>query len=150
MAERQASAAHGVGVVRHGADLQTGKQAEYSIQRGYDSAGEKSDKRVAGNGELRDEPFRAGLSMGKNPIEELLQLIRKEAVQEKVRDDQIVLTDGLPLQSFGKVQTDVLRAGLLNTAIQDGEHGLAGVDHIRMKTRVDCQKLVQEASVSIA
>ena len=72
MAEHQASAAHGVRVAWQRADLQTGKQAEYSIQRADDSTGEKSDKRIAGNGEFRHHPLRAGLSMGKDPIEELL------------------------------------------------------------------------------
>ena len=79
--------------------------------------------------------------------------MREEAVQEKVRDDQVVMTAGLrglPLQSIGEVQTDVLPAGLANAAFEYFEHGPTGVDYIRMKTRIDGQQLQQEASVSIA
>ena len=67
-----------------------------------------------------------------------------------MRDDQVVMTAGLPLQSIGEVQTDVLPAGLANAAFEYGEHGPTGVDYIRMKTRIDGQQLQQEASVSIA
>lgn len=159
MAEHQAAAEHGAGVIGQGAHRQTGQQAEYSIQGSDDSTGEKSGKRIAGNGELRHDPLRTGLSMRKDPIEELLQLMRKEAVQEKVRDDQIVLTDGpdgpdrpagLPFETIREVQADFLPTGAANAAFEYCEHGPAGVDYIRMKTRIDSQQVLQKAPVPIA
>ena len=59
--------------------------------------------------------------MGKDTIEELLQLMRKEAVEEEVRDDQIVAAGGIPLESIGVMQTNALaglRAGPANAAVE--------------------------------
>jgi hypothetical protein len=48
------------------------------------------------------------------------------------------------------VQANLLPAGAENTAFEYCEHGPAGVNYIRMKTRIDCQQMLQKSAVPIA
>ena len=83
--------------------------------------GEISGEGIAGNGELRDHPLRARTKVGKNAIEELLQLVREKAVEEEVGNDQVVASAGIPFERIGVMQTNALAglgAGAPNATIE--------------------------------
>ena len=78
--------------------------------------------------------------MGKNGGEELVQLLGEKTVEEEVRNNQVVVSGGLPLQGVGVMQVKAM-AGLLAAALlKEPEHGLAGVDNIGSKGRICCQQ----------
>ncbi len=72
--------------------------------------------------------------MRKHAIEELLQLMRVEAIEKEMGDDQIVASPGIPVESIGVMQTNAL-AGLgaraANAVIKYAQHRVAGVDNVR-------------------
>jgi hypothetical protein len=91
--------------------------------------------------------------MGQNTIEELLQLMREKAVEKEVGNHQVITSTGTPLESIGVMQTNTpagLGAGALNSAIENPQHGAAGVDYIRGEGGIGCQHARQEASIPIA
>ena len=70
-----------------------------------------------------------------------------------MRNDQIVASAGLPLQSIGMMQANAmagLGAATANATIENPEHSMAGVDDIRGEGGIFCQKARQEASIPIA
>ncbi len=83
VAEHKAAAEQRGGVVRQGAHRKPGHTTEGSIEQADDPAGKISREGIPGNGELRDDPLRAGAKMGKNTIEELLQLMRIKQSRKK-------------------------------------------------------------------
>ncbi len=140
-------------VIREGPNRKPGKQAEGAIEQADEPACQIGREGVAGNGELRDHPLRARAKMGKQTIEELLQLMWKKAVEKKVGNNQIVGSGGIPFESIGVMQTDApasLGPGALNAAIENPQHGLAGVDDIRGQGDIRCQQAGQETSIAIA
>ena len=143
MGEHQPMAQESGFVIRQGAHAKSGKQSESSIEQADDPAREICGHGVAGNGELRDDPLRARQSMRKDTIEELLQLAREKAVEEEVRNDQVVASLWAPFQGVGVMQAnglDELRAAPANAAVENAQHGMAGVDHIRTEQRIGFQQ----------
>ena len=106
MTGHKAAAQQQRGVIRQGADRKAGEKTEGAIEQPDDATGEISGKRIPGNGELRDHPLRARAKMRKHRIEELLQLMRIEAVEKEVGNDQIIASGGVPLESIGVMQTN--------------------------------------------
>jgi hypothetical protein len=91
--------------------------------------------------------------MRKQTIEELLQLMRVEAIEKEVGDDQIVASPGIPVESISLMQTNALSglgARAANAAIEYAQHGAAGVDNVRGKGGIGCQQTGKEAPIAIA
>ena len=89
--------------------------------------------------------------MGQDRIEQLLQLVGEKAVEEEVRDDQVVGARGIPGQRIGVMQADaVLVAGTANTTLEKREHGTAGVNDIGGHGGIDCQETGEEAAVPVS
>jgi hypothetical protein len=91
--------------------------------------------------------------MGKDNIEQMLQLLSGKTVKEEVRNNQVVASGGVPFESFGAMQANApagLRAGSANATFENREHGTAGVDDVRSDGRIGFQQTGQEASVPIS
>ncbi len=152
MTEHEAAAEECGSVVREGAHRKPGKQSEGAIEQADETSGEISSEGIAGNGELGDHPLRAGAKMGKNAIEEALQLRSEKAVEKEVGNNQIVASAGIPFESIGGVQTNALVGlgpGAPNAAIEKPQHGAAGVDDIHGEGGIGRQQARQEASIAI-
>ena len=94
-----------------------------------------------------------GRAWGRRPAKSCSSWLREKAVEEEVRNDQIVASGGLPLESVGMMQANAmagLRAATANATIENPEHGFAGVDDIRGEGGIFCQQARQEASIPIA
>src|ERR1700692_1200149 len=116
-------------VIRESAHAKSGKQSESSIEQADDCTREICGHGVAGNGELRDDPSPTRHNMGKDTVEELLQLAREKAVEEEVRNDQVVASRGVSFQGVGVVQANSLGdllAAPANAAVENAQHGMAG------------------------
>ena len=83
--------------------------------------------------------MRRPVKMRRQSIEEMLELTREEAIQEKVRDNKIIAARWSPREHIRVVQPDAL-PGLVSHStdalLEDAQHGTAGVDHIRSKFRI--------------
>ncbi len=89
--------------------------------------------------------------MGKDRIEELLQLVREKAIEKEVRDDQVVGASGIPRQGIGMMQANALVvSGLANALFEKSEHGLAGVDNIRGQGGIGGEETGEKAPVSVS
>ena len=93
-------------VIRQGAHRKPCKHTEGAIEQADEPLGEISCEGIPGNGELRDHPLRSGANMGKNTIEELLQLMREEAIEKEVGNNQIIASAGAPFENISVVQTN--------------------------------------------
>ena len=96
--------------------------------------------------------MRARAKMGKNAIEEPLQLRSEKAVEKEVGNNQVIASGGIPFESIGGVQTNALvglGAGAPNAAIEKPQHGGAGVDDIHGEGGIGRQQAGQEASIAI-
>jgi len=96
--------------------------------------------------------LRAGAKMGKNAIEEALQLRSEKAVEKEVGNYQIVASGGIPFDSIGGMQTNALAGlgtGAPDAAIEKSQHGVAGVDDIHGEGGIGRQQAGQEASIAI-
>ena len=94
MAEHEAAAEQTRGVVGERAHGKPGSPTENLIEQADDPTREICGEGVSGNGELRDDPLRPGESMGKDSIEQLLQLLSGKTVEEEVRNNQVVASGG--------------------------------------------------------
>ncbi len=151
--EHQAMAQQSGFVIRQGAHAEASKQTESSIEQADERTREMCGHCVAGEGELRDDPLRARQGMRKDTIEKLLQLAREKAVEEEVRNDQVVASPGVPLQGVGVVQANSLgdlRTAPANAAVEDAQHGMAGIDYICTEQRIGFQQTRQKASIPIS
>ena len=152
LTKHEAMAAKRGSVIRQGPHGKPGKHTEGAIEQADEPLGEISCEGILGNGELRDHPLRSGANMRKNAIEELLQLMREEAIEKEMGNNQIIASGGNPFESISVMQTNTLaglRAGAPNAAIEYLQHGVAGVDDIHGEGGIRCQQARQEASIPI-
>ena len=78
--------------------------------------------------------------MGKDRIEQPLQLVGEKTVEKEVRHDQVVGSRGSPVQRIGVVQaTALMDMGSAQATVEKREHGMAGVDDIRSEGGIGCQ-----------
>jgi hypothetical protein len=153
MMEHETPAEECGSVIREGAHREPGKQTEGAIEQADEASGEISGEAIAGNGELGDHPLRARTKMGKNAIEEPLQLRRKKAVEKEVGNYQVVASAGIPFERIVLVETNALvglGTGAPNAAIEKPQHGVAGVDDIHGEGGIGRQQAGQEASIPVA
>lgn len=134
-------------------DAEAGEQAEGGVERRNVEAGEGAKERAGGEGEVADEPERAGCELRGHARGEGVDVGLREAVEEEVRDYEVSCGRRVELEG------GALQGGEASEGVGDGckaaaenfvEHGGADVDCDGGALRVAEEELLEEAAVAIA
>ena len=137
------------------AGAEAGEDAEDKVE----GAGEKfcGEAHGAGGGdaEVGDEPKCAGGEGWGDPSDQSFEIGLGEAVEEEVSDDEVVFFsarrgEGQCVGVVGLQAECSVGCGCFAAAMEECEHGGAGVDGVGFQLRVLCEESSEEAAVSVA
>ena len=130
-------------------DAEAGEHIEAKVQPCNEGLREEATIPALGDGEVGNNPAGGGVESGAESVGEVGDLLRGEAIEKKVGDDEIVVRGArVPLAGVRIVSAhaDGMRAGILDKGL---EHGTAGIDGIDRDGRILLEEAGEEASIAV-
>ena len=150
VAEGQAGAGEDGGVVGERVGAESGDEAEGEVERGDQQPGRDGGK-SGGNGEFGDEPKGVGSEAGTDGMGEREDLVGWEAVEEEVRNDEVVSTGGDQAEGIGFMDSDpVFGVESSDASVKEAEHGGALVNDVGVQGGVSGEEVDEKAAISVA